>query len=177
MRIRDWSSAVCSSDLAQPAPIGVGEQRPRHLRMRQATGTGERLVGVRDEGHRIRVADLADHTHDRRARAVQLERIEVPGQVEAQPTERAVAVEGDEHEAPARQVTEETGYESQKIGGTGRPEDGRHLPTIRSEEHTSELQSLMRNSYAVFCFKKKKHRKSIRTDNKYTKYYTHKISK
>src|SRR3546814_4928794 len=30
-----------------------------------------------------------------------------------------------------------------------RPED------IRSEEHTSELQSLMRNSYAVFCLKKK----------------------
>src|SRR3546814_8006107 len=28
---------------------------------------------------------------------------------------------------------------------------------IRSEEHTSELQSLMRISYAVFCFKKKKH--------------------
>src|SRR3546814_7998623 len=26
----------------------------------------------------------------------------------------------------------------------------------RSEEHTSELQSLMRNSYSVFCFKKKK---------------------
>src|SRR3546814_8637327 len=32
----------------------------------------------------------------------------------------------------------------------------------RSEEHTSELQSLMRNSYAVFCLKKKKrHKKSI----------------
>src|SRR3546814_5994243 len=29
-------------------------------------------------------------------------------------------------------------------------------PTFRSEEHTSELQSLMRNSYAVFCLKKKK---------------------
>src|SRR3546814_6538011 len=27
---------------------------------------------------------------------------------------------------------------------------------MRSEEHTSELQSLMRNSYAVFCLKKKK---------------------
>src|SRR3546814_2634249 len=27
----------------------------------------------------------------------------------------------------------------------------------RSEEHTSELQSLMRTSYAVFCLKKKKH--------------------
>src|SRR3546814_3018593 len=28
-------------------------------------------------------------------------------------------------------------------------------PSIRSEEHTSELQSLMRTSYAVFCLKKK----------------------
>src|SRR3546814_7703202 len=32
----------------------------------------------------------------------------------------------------------------------------RHL-SARSEEHTSELQSLMRISYAVFCLKKKKH--------------------
>src|SRR3546814_3123120 len=31
--------------------------------------------------------------------------------------------------------------------------------TIRSEEHTSELQSLMRISYAVFCLKKKKTKK------------------
>src|SRR3546814_8091271 len=32
-----------------------------------------------------------------------------------------------------------------------------HLPQVgRSEEHTSELQSLMRISYAVFCLKKKK---------------------
>src|SRR3546814_9771644 len=30
------------------------------------------------------------------------------------------------------------------------------LRAFRSEEHTSELQSLMRNSYAVFCLKKKK---------------------
>src|SRR3546814_9668230 len=29
-------------------------------------------------------------------------------------------------------------------------------PAVRSEEHTSELQSLMRISYAVFCLKKKK---------------------
>src|SRR3546814_2937152 len=35
---------------------------------------------------------------------------------------------------------------------------------IRSEEHTSELQSLMRISYAVFCLKKKK--ESIQEDNK-----------
>src|SRR3546814_5154990 len=31
---------------------------------------------------------------------------------------------------------------------------------LRSEEHTSELQSLMRISYAVFCLKKKKHKTS-----------------
>src|SRR3546814_5592181 len=31
----------------------------------------------------------------------------------------------------------------------------------RSEEHTSELQSLMRISYAVFCLKKKKHNHSV----------------
>src|SRR3546814_7456578 len=31
------------------------------------------------------------------------------------------------------------------------------LGTARSEEHTSELQSLMRHPYAVFCFKTKKH--------------------
>src|SRR3546814_5097052 len=30
-------------------------------------------------------------------------------------------------------------------------------PELRSEEHTSELQSLMRNSYAVFCLKKTHH--------------------
>src|SRR3546814_5119124 len=39
------------------------------------------------------------------------------------------------------------------------PEDlapGAHSPDRRSEEHTSELQSLMRISYAVFCLKKKK---------------------
>src|SRR3546814_8406311 len=32
----------------------------------------------------------------------------------------------------------------------------------RSEEHTSELQSLMRNSYAVFCLKKKKKRNTTK---------------
>src|SRR3546814_9844563 len=39
----------------------------------------------------------------------------------------------------------------------------------RSEEHTSELQSLMRISYAVFCLKKKKNKK------KYQLYTSHKI--
>src|SRR3546814_5205151 len=41
---------------------------------------------------------------------------------------------------------------------------GRHLLGLvddRSEEHTSELQSLMRISYAVFCLKKKKPKTTI----------------
>src|SRR3546814_5032803 len=45
---------------------------------------------------------------------------------------------------------------------------------IRSEEHTSELQSLMRISYAVFCLKKKKniteHKTIINTDTKVITY-------
>src|SRR3546814_2486205 len=54
----------------------------------------------------------------------------------------------------------------------------------RSEEHTSELQSLMRISYAVFCLKKKKntHRRNVITEIKthtlitikYTQYDSHK---
>src|SRR3546814_2846012 len=39
---------------------------------------------------------------------------------------------------------------------------------VRSEEHTSELQSLMRISYAVFCLKKKKTKKYKRRIQKYT---------
>src|SRR3546814_2764097 len=41
-------------------------------------------------------------------------------------------------------------------GEQHRPEDLVRLGEMRSEEHTSELQSLMRISYAVFCLKKKK---------------------
>src|SRR3546814_9488715 len=42
------------------------------------------------------------------------------------------------------------------IWGTGFAWPQLLLPLVRSEEHTSELQSLMRISYAVFCLKKKK---------------------
>src|SRR3546814_9041006 len=47
-----------------------------------------------------------------------------------------------------------------------------HGDTGRSEEHTSELQSLMRISYAVFCLKKKK----TKLDKKQAQFiYTHQI--
>src|SRR3546814_8246447 len=56
-----------------------------------------------------------------------------------------------------------------RSAGSLRPAPRRRL---RSEEHTSELQSLMRNSYAVFCLKKKKHtlRTQTTTQQKYSKY-------
>src|SRR3546814_10411094 len=40
------------------------------------------------------------------------------------------------------------------------------MPPNRSEEHTSELQSLMRISYAVFCLKKKTTKKTQRQNTK-----------
>src|SRR3546814_6648351 len=51
-----------------------------------------------------------------------------------------------------------------QVYGLGRPDVHRQRRVSdflarRSEEHTSELQSLMRISYAVFCLKKKKHTK------------------
>src|SRR3546814_3071108 len=45
--------------------------------------------------------------------------------------------------------------------GPGPEDRGKQGARLRSEEHTSELQSLMRISYAVFCLKKKK-KKTIR---------------
>src|SRR3546814_19887016 len=45
--------------------------------------------------------------------------------------------------------------------GRGLRDDEHHAAVCRSEEHTSELQSLMRISYAVFCLKKKNKNKLI----------------
>src|SRR3546814_1063605 len=52
------------------------------------------------------------------------------------------------HREGTRRSEEPVGHTRSRPGGAGRR---------RSEEHTSELQSLMRISYAVFCLKKKTH--------------------
>src|SRR3546814_3163581 len=49
-----------------------------------------------------------------------------------------------------------------RANAAARRDAGRLGADERSEEHTSELQSLMRNSYAVFCLKKKTPTKTIR---------------
>src|SRR3546814_1842910 len=55
------------------------------------------------------------------------------------------------------------GVTFRRNAGQRKPLRGRH--NFRSEEHTSELQSLMRISYAVFCLKKKKKHKILSTSN------------
>src|SRR3546814_5906853 len=62
---------------------------------------------------------------------------------------------------PFREVSWPCG-DAIRLPGAGNGEDSlifqerSHAFNVRSEEHTSELQSLMRISYAVFCLKKKK---------------------
>src|SRR3546814_5816434 len=52
-----------------------------------------------------------------------------------------------------------------RLARSGSAQGNRRIVGTRSEEHTSELQSLMRISYAVFCLKKKKHNKINTTTN------------
>src|SRR3546814_7156872 len=61
-----------------------------------------------------------------------------------------------QHRAKARRADHEV------EGVQPPPVDPRRNPDERSEEHTSELQSLMRISYAVFCLQKKKHQQTTK---------------
>src|SRR3546814_5559593 len=53
----------------------------------------------------------------------------------------------------AKEYSNELGLSN--LSTSGSPDSASTTPSVRSEEHTSELQSLMRISYAVFCLKKK----------------------
>src|SRR3546814_9662476 len=70
---------------------------------------------------------------------------------------RAAGLWFDHEAAPvyAETVAIDLGAIPLSLAGPRRPQD------LRSEEHTSELQSLMRNSYAVLCLKKKKQNKDM----------------
>src|SRR3546814_2091176 len=128
VRISDWSSDVCSSDLADGGEVGEA------ARLRAFGGRGDESVrcDVVFFGHRG---------------------CKVPGS----------GVRGNKHV-----IFRVHGCARRSLAsGTNRPFsdlDGPIWrrwsfsigPDCRSEEHTSELQSLMRISYAVFCLKKKK---------------------
>src|SRR3546814_2869437 len=70
------------------------------------------------------------------------------------------------YRAPRRGAFTRIGLSGTRDAGQRGVSAGRGCLDARSEEHTSELQSLMRISYAVFCLKKKKRKK--KTNNKYT---------
>src|SRR3546814_2340048 len=112
MRISDWSSDVCSSDLR----LGEGEFQLGRRRPRAQVHVG--------------VVDARYH-----AMALQVDPLRIgTGECE----DRGVVADGGDAAI----------LDCQRAGRGP-----------RSEEHTSELQSLMRNSYAVFCLKKKKYKK------------------
>src|SRR3546814_5554165 len=72
-----------------------------------------------------------------------------------QPHRPRIAVEIIEQPSPRREVVPPILRE--QVGGVAEDDPVKaHRRAHRSEEHTSELQSLMRISYAVFCLKKKK---------------------
>src|SRR3546814_2611967 len=114
MRISDWSSDVCSSDLV----VQPGAQLGHALRERAGAALAHQPADQVVElgyGEQSRVAGVE----------LQVE----PGLLQAAGLQRPAA---------------------------GLEPHGGAVVEQRSEEHTSELQSLMRNSYAVFCLKKKK---------------------
>src|SRR3546814_2590421 len=143
MRISDWSSDVCSSDL-------VG-RLVHHDRGGGAEAGAEFLEPV--EIHR-RVHDLRrGNQRHRRSAGDHREQI-VPAAADA----AAMGVD-QLAEADAHFLFDDTGLvhmaaDLEQLGALVVLAPEAREP--RSEEHTSELQSLMRNSYAVFCLTKKK---------------------
>src|SRR3546814_5128116 len=108
MRISDWSSDVCSSDL-KDCPVG----RPAYGRF---AGLHHFHRGKRR--HRLRISGAA-------TAGLAIGTGRYPANPGAPGADRWISAAG------------------------------QASPPVRSEEHTSELQSLMRISYAVFCLKKK----------------------
>src|SRR3546814_10753920 len=141
MRISDWSSDVCSSDLAAGA-----------LQM-----AANRVAAVA-QVHRNFYADEAEEVTVvgfLRRLCADLSRI----------LDREIEVRGDEGAVPTilvqpiglitnEFVTNAAKHAAGRIEIIYTIKDGLH-ELMRSEEHTSELQSLIRISYAVFCLKKK----------------------
>src|SRR3546814_9165240 len=129
MRISDWSSDVCSSDLAS-LPIALPEKQ------RDLPGAS--------------ASEVPSPTHVPLGEVATIEVALGPNQISRENGKRRVVVTANVRDRDLGSFVEEL-----------REQVAREveLPPgywVRSEEHTSELQSLMRISYAVFCLKKKK---------------------
>src|SRR3546814_5015491 len=143
MRISDWSSDVCSSDLGHAAEdFGVRVVAEFELPCNEE----QLLVGVGAALVVVQVLHGAQRLHVVLAVAVAVEAAghEVGAVVFFQ------QAAGLHHDAGGARHQVVGVFDAAVVGA------GAELH-VRSEEHTSELQSLMRNSYAVFCLNKKKH--------------------
>src|SRR3546814_7406679 len=94
----------------------------------------------------------------RRGRAIAMSADEVDSYLAEQRTCRVATVghDGRPHVSALWFVWDGADLWLNSLSKSQRWTDLRRDPRVRSEEHTSELQSLMRISYAVFCLKKKK---------------------
>src|SRR3546814_3336712 len=119
MRISDWSSDVCSSDLIEG-------------------GDGFRSIRIDDEERRQRT--LVGKAHYRELSVVR----HFGGLDGGRSLHDVVGVARAFQHANIERGLHRAAFQGFQLGQLGH----------RSEEHTSELQSLMRISYAVFCLKK-----------------------
>src|SRR3546814_8127505 len=142
MRISDWSSDVCSSDLVVATFVGGARHRTRIAvdRGRSFGRGGSSRCGHRRRrggGDRVRV--------ERRRGHAAFDPVQAPVQVQV-----LGAIGRFELFVLALQLLELRAQCLQFVLDLGDL-----VEQVRSEEHTSELQSLMRTSYAVFSLKKK----------------------
>src|SRR3546814_8460352 len=151
MRISDWSSDVCSSDLRQAA-VTVQDRLNRF-----GDAVSPNLVGTiaRHQPNDYAADDRNGH-HDRTKSCVR----DIDG-ISGEATEPE-KVRGHRDELEQQQGTESSTCANHKRHSGEHQHSpvgamiGKLMSFGRSEEHTSELQALMRNSYAIFRLKKQK---------------------
>src|SRR3546814_2959015 len=145
MRISDWSSDVCSSDLLFTTLFDGGQA---HLELVDSDDPLEAGLEIMAQPPGKRLGTLTLLSGGEQAlTAVAL----IFGLFLTNPAPICVL---DEVDAPLDDANIERFCDL--LDRMTRETDTRYLiVTHRSEEHTSELQSLMRISYAVFCLKKK----------------------
>src|SRR3546814_3834854 len=127
----------------------VGCMIERRSRRHAHLGEHEALILIRQE-----TAGQANEqqSHDRRDRAVDQEHSN-------RSRDNPAHMAGITVHVPFKHPVEPAKKAAPMLGRRRGPPKQRNAQ--RSEEHTSELQSLMRNSYAVFCLKKKKDTKKV----------------
>src|SRR3546814_3807238 len=150
MRISDWSSDVCSSDLQLLADHDPVELRDRTAGMKAAAACGEAMmVGEVAQASSVR-APFVEVAHQHRRRlwiAVPAGEMREDG-MRLSPSPQPGQVEMHADDAKIDAADAHIGHHRAARPQRGQVDD---FLMDRSEEHTSELQSLMRISYAVFC--------------------------